>query len=105
MAQSTLRQVLAAFENGETRSMANIAHDLDVSPARLEGMIQYWVRKGKIRETSSYTECGSCGHSDSGCPFVLEMPRLYELVSANGHSIPLENINITCGHHQHAPTN
>ncbi len=98
MSQSTLRQVLSAFENGGVRSLSQLARDLDVSPARLEGMIQYWVRKGKIRETAAYTECGSCGHNDGTCPFVLEMPRHYELVGENSKSIPLHNIEVTCSH-------
>jgi ArsR family metal-binding transcriptional regulator len=41
-------------------------------------MIQYWVRRGKIHEISSLTDCGSCGESGS-CAFVLQMPRTYQL--------------------------
>ncbi len=96
MAQSTLRQVLTIFETAVTPlSLPKIAHDLDVSPERLDGMIQYWVRKGKIRQSSTLTECGSCGENGA-CPFVMEMPRTYELVT--DHSVPLNTINVTCSH-------
>ena len=100
MSKSTLRQVLTTFEQGGSRSLSQIARDLDVSPARLEGMIQYWVRKGKIRETVSYTECGTCGHDANSCPFVLEMPRHYELVRENDQHIALNTVDTTCRHCQ-----
>lgn len=95
MTQSTLRQVLTIFETAVTPlSLPNIARELNVSQERLEVMIQHWVRKGKIRESSTLTECGTCGHS-GGCPFVLDLPRTYELV-ANDKMIPLSTVDIAC---------
>ncbi|GJM40855.1 MAG: hypothetical protein DHS20C20_11370 [Ardenticatenaceae bacterium] len=95
MSQSTLRQVLTIFETAVTPlSLPQIARDLNVSPARLEGMIQHWVRKGKIRQSTALSECGSCGEN-GGCPFVLDMPRTYELAT-NQENIPLNMVNITC---------
>lgn len=95
MSQSTLRQVLIIFETAVTPlSLPQIARDLNVSPERLEGMIQHWVRKGKIRQSTALTACGSCG-SNGGCPFVLDMPRTYELAT-NPEPIPLNTVNITC---------
>jgi hypothetical protein len=80
MSQSTLRQVLTIFETAEEPlSLPQIARELDVSAARLEEMIQFWVRKGKIRMSGSMTDCGTCG-KNGACPFVLAMPRTYELV-------------------------
>lgn len=81
MTQSKLRQVLTIFETADSSlSLPQIARDLDVPVDRLEGMIQHWVRKGKIRPSGSLTECGTCGHQE-GCPFVMTMPHSYELVS------------------------
>ena len=78
-----LRQVLQTFENNDASlSMTDMVRQLDVTPAMLEGMIQHWVRKGKLREVlDCQTEsCGSCG-SDDNCPFVgSNPPRRYELV-------------------------
>lgn len=72
-----------------------MAHELGVSLEQLEGMIQHWVRKGKIRESGAATECGSCWHKD-GCAFVMEMPRTFELVK-NSDAIPLNVLGVTCG--------
>ena len=78
---SLLRQVLLAFENNRgPRSLAQLAADLEVSPGVLEGMIAYWVRKGRLREVNSGPACNTCG-SANGCPFVIKLPRAYELVS------------------------
>lgn len=101
MAQSTLRQVLTIFETAVTPlSLPQIARALDVSPEQLDGMIQHWVRKGKIRQSNTLTECGSCG-SNGACPFVMQLPRTYELVTETS-AIPLNTVNITCSH---APRN
>jgi hypothetical protein len=97
MTQSTLRQVLTMFETAVAPlSLPQMAHELGVSPEQLEGMIQYWVRKGKIRESAAATECGSCG-SKNGCAFVMEMPRTFELASS-AKAIPLPMMGVTCGH-------
>lgn len=97
MTQSTLRQVLTIFETAVVPlSLPQIARELEVSLGQLEGMIQHWVRKGKIRESGSVTECGSCGHQ-GGCPFVIELPRSYELVTET-NPISLNVIGLTCGH-------
>jgi hypothetical protein len=97
MTQSTLRQVLTIFETAQVPlSLPQIARELEVSLEQLEGMIQHWVRKGKIRESGSAIECGSCGHQ-GGCPFVFELPRSYELVTET-NAIPLNVIGLTCGH-------
>ncbi len=97
MTQSTLRQVLTIFETAQAPlSLPQIARELEVSLEHLEGMIQHWVRKGKIRESGALAECGSCGHQ-RGCPFVIELPRSYELVTET-NNISLNVIGLTCGH-------
>jgi hypothetical protein len=53
--QSKLRQVLTIFETADSPlSLPQIARNLDVTPEHLEGMIQHWVRKGKIRPSGSH---------------------------------------------------
>lgn len=94
MTQSTLRQVLTIFETAHAPlSLPQIARELEVSRERLEGMIQHWVRKGKIRESHSQSECGGCGHKGA-CPFVLDLPRSYELATPQ-NAIPLNEICVT----------
>lgn len=73
-----LKQVLAYFEReAGTVSLPQMARELGVERAVLQDMIDYWVRKGRLRETAS-PDCG-CGCSQ-GCPYVMSMPRQYELV-------------------------
>ena len=77
---TTLRQVLHAFEaTAQPLSLSQMAQQLDLPPSMLEGMIAYWVRKGKIREVGGAAPCGSCSKS-SGCHYMPEIPRSYELV-------------------------
>lgn len=80
---SQLRQVLTYFEEGqETVSLNQMAQKLGIERPLLEGMIDYWVKRGKLREVGA-TACQTCG-STSHCPFVMTLPRRYELV--RGHS-------------------
>jgi hypothetical protein len=81
MSSSKLTQVLRLFEGSkDSLSVASIAQDLDVSIERVESMIQYWVRKGRIREAGLSDKCGTCG-SSGHCPFVIRLPRSYELAT------------------------
>lgn len=98
MQPSKLKQVLIAFETANgSLALPQLAQELQVSPQQLEGMIQYWVRKGKIRESSGLTDCGSCG-SNGSCAFVMDMPRGYELATNNNNMISLQVISGPCTH-------
>lgn len=89
---SKLRQVLQVFEEAEgPLSLSQVAYDLDLPPDRLEAMIDHWMRRGKIRSGSALSNCGTCGDQD-GCPFVVDLPRSYELVT--DQSIPLDTYRI-----------
>ena len=80
MAASNLGQILKFFEDSRNAVTLNsIARELDLTPARVESMIEYWVRKGRIRLVEDAKECGSCG-IQGNCPFVIDLPRSYELV-------------------------
>ncbi|MBN1964293.1 MAG: hypothetical protein JW910_06580 [Anaerolineae bacterium] len=85
-----LRQVLTAFEQAHAPlSLTELARQLDVTPAMIEGMIRYWVSKGRLRERIDGTcdmETGSCscGSGKGGCPYIVLMPRSYELVPEQG---------------------
>jgi hypothetical protein len=82
---STLREVLRAFETAPgPLSLNDIARDLDITPGMLDGMIDYWVRKGKIRPAASGSTCGTCSacsHLKSCCTYSPAMPRSYLLVT------------------------
>ena len=101
MTKSTLSQVLTAFEDNQgPLTTKQIAGNLSISQARLEGMIHYWVRKGKLREVISYADCGTCGHGPGDCPFTIELPRTYELVTGDSLTIPLTTAGASCSHKQ-----
>lgn len=83
MASSKLRALITILEDSPgALSIRELARELDLSPGRVENMMEYWVRKGKIRSTASPMDCGACS-SLGNCPFILEMPRTYELVREN----------------------
>lgn len=77
---SLLQQVLQTIEQAdEPYTLTQLARELDLSPAMLEGMLVYWVRKGRLRETTSSPACAACSLG-AGCPFVAKMPRSFEVV-------------------------
>lgn len=76
-----LREVLQLFE--KTRgplSLNDMALELGIPPGMLQGMLDYWVRKGKIRECGGESACAACGCART-CSYVPNMPRRYELVA------------------------
>lgn len=79
-----LRDVLNAFEQNGPTSLAQMSRALDVEPSALDGMIQFWVRKGKLRAVCDMG-CSSCG-VQSSCPICVATPRRYELVTDDGAS-------------------
>ena len=85
MKTSKLSSLLTKIgESSGAFSIQALARELDLTPERVESMLEYWVRKGKIQSSTKLTECGSCS-SQGDCPFVLEMPRTYELVTGQDH--------------------
>ncbi len=80
MKTSKLSNLLTKIEESSGAfSIQTLARELDLTPERVESMLEYWIRKGKIESSTNLTECGSCSAQED-CPFVLEMPRTYELV-------------------------
>lgn len=87
MTISMLRNLLTIIEESSgAYSIQTLARELDVTPARVESMLEYWIRKGKIQPSTNLTECGSCS-AQGDCPFVLEMPRTYELVKEGAEDL------------------
>ena len=86
-----LREVLTAFEQGGSMSLAEMSRRYDVDPAILEDMIQFWVRKGRLRDACNVGGCRSC-HLSGGCAAVTtatNQPHRYELVTERQTSIAL----------------
>ncbi len=83
-------------ESSGALSVQALAKELDVTPERVEGLVDFWVRKGKIRLSQASQSCSSCGLS-SNCPFLLELPQTYELVG-EGDDGNVEVIQPDCQH-------
>lgn len=94
MSITPLRQVLNYFENSRGGiSINTIARELEISPGQVGSMVEFWIKKGKIRSTP-VQDCGSCG-VNGNCPFVVEMPVSFELVIENGGVLP-ETVQLAC---------
>lgn len=68
-----------------------LSRRLDVDRGTLDGMIQFWVRKGRLVDNAASNAgqstaacaahgCGGCGGAQ-GCPFPMQMPRTISLKS------------------------
>lgn len=79
-----LREVLHRFQNQTAPvSVAQMAREMDTTPEMLRTMIDYWIRKGKLRVANCDQEtCNTCG-AKSGCPFIVHLPVYYEVVEAD----------------------
>jgi hypothetical protein len=90
-----LRQVLQEIKAApSTVNLNALAHKLGVERSALEGMIQFWVRKGRLQDddqaaAAALQMCNgsSCGPSCAGaqgCPFIVNLPRTYSVPSQTG---------------------
>lgn len=86
-----LRKVLHEVESARTSLDLNeLSRRLDVDRSVLDGMIQFWVRKGRLVDNAASAGqataacaahgCGGCG-GGQGCPFPVQMPRTISLKS------------------------
>ncbi len=91
-----LHQVLQEIEGAQgSINLSELSRKLGVERSALDGMIQYWVRKGRLRDESQPEEIllsscanGACGHSCPGpqsCPFVMQLPKSYTLRGQRTH--------------------
>ncbi|HEY83927.1 MAG TPA: hypothetical protein G4N96_02260 [Chloroflexi bacterium] len=94
-----LHQVLNEFKSAQgALNLSDLARKLKVEQSALDGMIQFWVRKGRIEDSqlanspalsavkgaapsacSGLSCAGSCP-GPQGCPYVMEMPRILSYV-------------------------
>ena len=93
-----LYQVLEEIEQAQGPVLIkDLGQKLNIDPGVLSGMIQFWVRKGRLRDDDTLAEgmaCagGGCGDHCGGmsnCTFVAKMPKTYS-ISKNGVKHPGE---------------
>ncbi len=95
---TVLRKVLLIFENAKgPLSLTEVARTLDIEPGMLEGMLQYWVRKGKLREVAGGALiCPICNKADD-CALMPDMPRRFELVGEDTPDFQVKPPTVCCG--------
>ena len=82
-----LTKVLHEIENTQGPiTVRELSRKLEIGPNALEGMLQFWVRKGRIQNDDEAESCdnktGSCSTTCSGiteCAFMAKMPKTYSL--------------------------
>lgn len=79
-----LQHVLHAFETATgPLSLDELSRELGIERGALEGMIAFWVRKGRLQDSASPGcggSCGSCGAASGNCTFKLAAPRTITLL-------------------------
>lgn len=93
-----LRQVLHEVEAAEGPvSLNELSRKLGLEPGALEGMLDFWVRKGRLlagarhepagESVTPACAAGGCGWSCPGpqsCPLVMKLPRTYAAAARHG---------------------
>ncbi|MBE2201129.1 MAG: hypothetical protein IAE79_21120 [Anaerolinea sp.] len=83
-----LKQVLQAIETAVGPvNMAELSRQLGIERTALDGMIAYWVRKGRLQddqaaEMTCAPAAAHCGPTCTGattCAFVAKMPKSYSV--------------------------
>ncbi len=84
MTKTVLTRTLEIIENRETPlSLTDLAREIGQTRARTQEIVEYWIRRGRIQQSGSDKDCGSCGHKN-GCPFILDQPRTFQVVDKSG---------------------
>ncbi len=82
-----LNQILHEIESAQGPQTINeLSRKLGMEPDTLEGMLQFWVRKGRIQmdegNSSGDEVNGGCTKSCSGtaeCVYIAKMPKTFSL--------------------------
>jgi hypothetical protein len=85
-----LKQVLQEIESSHgPLSLDDLSRQLGVERGALEGMIDFWVRKGRLKEDYAVAlqglcpgaECGSACPGAESCQWVTNLPRSFSLLT------------------------
>jgi len=78
MFERILRELAAA--TGPV-SLWDLGRRLEIEPSALAGMLDFLVRKGRLRVSGgdALPDCGSCGQRGA-CPYAVALPKSYALV-------------------------
>jgi hypothetical protein len=84
---SLLLSVLHAIQAaGGPVTLNELSQQLEIEPGALEGIIAFWVRKGRLTTSGGVAAscgpaaCSACAPTDAdGCPFVIGTATRWEL--------------------------
>ncbi len=87
-----LNQVLREIETAQgSITLSELSRKLEITPTALEGMLQFWVRKGRLQDdnrgsvqASANTSCGDGCTDVVACPFIAKMPQTYSVTAVDG---------------------
>ncbi|MCP5100515.1 MAG: hypothetical protein GY943_33615 [Chloroflexi bacterium] len=83
-----LKRVLHEIESAKGPiHLTQLSQKLGIERSALDGMITFWIRKGRLRDDDeseevcapSVTHCGSTCAGPSNCTFIAKMPKSYSL--------------------------
>ena len=62
-----LSEIKSYLQTRKQATLTDIANHFDADPSAIEGMLEQWIRKGKIKKVPLTDSCGSsCNKCDSG---------------------------------------
>ena len=73
-----LTEIRRQLRQRDTMSLADLARRLNADPAAVEGMLDHWIRKGKVCEVPRW--CDGCTQCD---PATIRMYRWLESEQAS----------------------
>ena len=83
-----LSQVLHEISNSkEPVTLALLSRKLGIETGALEGMLDYWVSRGRLlsndsppdKDETSAESCEPSCNCQAGCPFTTRIPRTYSV--------------------------
>jgi len=85
-----LNQVLQEIRSTQSAlNLGDLSRELGIERSALDGMIQFWVRKGRLIDdhaaeiavgaVCSSSVCGSSCTGPANCTFVAKMPKTYSI--------------------------
>jgi hypothetical protein len=96
-----LREVLRLIETAcGPITLAELSRQLGIDPGALEGMLEFWARKGRLVVDggsaaacsgscmAGASHCGGCSGA-AGCPFMARLPRSYVMAQPADSFIPI----------------
>ena len=84
-----LNDIRRYLEQRGQASLGDIARHLDADPEAVRGMLEHWMRKGRVRRHLAGTACGGCSQCEGA---TLE---IYEWLDDTGSRPGLLPVN-TC---------